>query len=79
MGMKFQATVYDPKNVMLWEDCTVVINGKSFKIITANGTTITLQLSVWDRISNAFRVAYWKTIEIIDELIEWAKDVIRSR
>lgn len=63
----FTVTVLDPAAVFREGDYLVINNKKSYKIIHVDGTTITYQLSLWERVLNFLFRRYW-------QLYWWAVD-----
>ena len=67
---KFETHIHNPVNVLFIEDRLIILEGKTYKIVNMDGTTITVQLSFWDRLSGYFLRLRWKLLEWYDDILE---------
>jgi hypothetical protein len=74
---KYTIVVHNPKDVMFFEDCILVMNNKEYKIVTNDGTTITFQPGIWERLLNYISRLKWQLTEIYWEVEDWIKNAIR--
>ena len=67
----YTITVFNPKAVMRVGDYLVINDKKSYKIIHVDGTTVTYQLSLWERMLSFLRSTRWKVVLLIDDVKDW--------